>query len=148
MSLFVRVRAWFFGAQEVAPEPRRDEIDPRTARVWWLLDPNHPHHCEGCKRRAAASPYGAPGGGFNELWFAPGDGETECGPDCTCTLSYRPPPARPQRLKRDELSEMQSFLQVYTHRQIWWLEIKGELPDPYGDRRSWPRNVPEATRHP
>lgn len=148
MSLLARVRAWLSGAQEVAPELRQKEIDPRTARVWWILDPNYSHHCDGCKRRAAASPYGAPGSGFNELWVAPGDGGTECGADCTCTLSYDPPPATPRRLRRDELSAMQSLLQVYTHRQIWWLMFKDEVPDPYSDRRTWPRNVPEATHHP
>jgi len=57
--------------------------------VYWILEPLA-QHCHDCPAFAAASPYNAPGSGGNELWIAPGDGTSECGAGCRCSLSYEP----------------------------------------------------------
>ncbi len=57
--------------------------------VYWVLEPLA-QHCHDCPAFAAASPYNAPGSGGNELWIAPGDGTSECGAGCRCSLSYEP----------------------------------------------------------
>lgn len=66
-------------------------MSQRYSQLWWVLDPRDPAPCDDCRRLAAASPYGPPGSGRNELNQTPGDGRTSCGPACNCRLSYTPP---------------------------------------------------------
>jgi hypothetical protein len=65
-------------------------VDPANpyAYVWWQLEPTVKQHCNDCPYLAAGSPYTAPGSGGNELTQTPGDGGTECGAGCKCTLEY------------------------------------------------------------
>lgn len=64
-------------------------VDPANpyAVVWWQMEPTAVH-CEQCPDLAAASPFTAPGAGGNELPQTPGDGGTDCGGACKCTLQY------------------------------------------------------------
>lgn len=65
-----------------------DSANPYSL-VYWLLEPLA-RHCADCPAFAANSPYNAPGSGGNELWIAPGDGTSECGAGCRCSLTYEP----------------------------------------------------------
>lgn len=59
-------------------------------KLWWDLEPVA-QHCPGCPMLAAASPYDPPwtsGTGGNVLMQTPGDGQTECGAGCKCSLRY------------------------------------------------------------
>lgn len=57
--------------------------------VYWVLEPAA-QHCNQCPELAADSPYNAPGLGGHELPATPGDGFTDCGAGCKCSLEYRP----------------------------------------------------------
>lgn len=58
--------------------------------LWWDLEPTA-QHCEDCPVLAAGSPYDPPWiDGGNALMTTPGDGTTECGAGCRCSLSYGP----------------------------------------------------------
>jgi hypothetical protein len=65
-----------------------DEANP-YAQVWWNLEPLA-EHCTDCPDLAAGSPYDPPGSGGNELNQTPGDGNTICGANCKCDLTYQP----------------------------------------------------------
>lgn len=65
-----------------------DDANP-FGNLWWNLEPLA-RHCDQCPAMAAASPYGPPGSGRNELNQTPGDGKTDCGAACKCDLSYGP----------------------------------------------------------
>lgn len=67
------------------------------ALVYWLLEPLA-RHCDGCLSMAGNNPYNAPGLGGNDLLAVPGDGHTECGANCKCSLSYEPQGALDQRM--------------------------------------------------
>lgn len=56
-------------------------------QLWWELEPAA-QHCDDCPEYAAGSPYDAPGSGGNELDATPGDGHTQCGASCKCSLRY------------------------------------------------------------
>lgn len=64
-------------------------VDPANpyAVVWWQMEPTA-QHCDQCPDLAAGSPYTAPGAGGNDLMQTPGDGGTDCGAGCKCTLQY------------------------------------------------------------
>lgn len=72
--------------------------------VYWLLDPGARQHCFDCPQMAANSPYNAPGSGGNELWQTPGDGNTECGAGCKCSLSYGPGPTGVVSIDQERLA--------------------------------------------
>jgi hypothetical protein len=55
--------------------------------LFWDLEPSA-QHCGDCPDVAAGSPYDPPGSGGNELQQTPGDGQTECGAACKCSLRY------------------------------------------------------------
>jgi hypothetical protein len=113
----------FTGTQRATP-PRPSERS--YTHVWWILDPTHTHHCEDCKHMAAHSPYGAPGSGSNELSQVPGDGETSCGADCTCILSYAPPgPTNPDMAAFQKRRPLARLLKTYTHGQARFIEEYG-----------------------
>lgn len=132
------------------PDSRYKPPAPQYRYVWWLLDPTHTNHCEDCRRRAARSPYVAPGSGGNELLETPGDGNTQCSADCTCILSYSPPSRDNSEWRDVPMTPLRYLLRYYTHGQIWylqcaengtlWQRITGTT-----DRRHWPRNVPEMS---
>lgn len=74
--------------------------------LWWDLEPTA-QHCSDCPALAAASPYDPPWiAGGNTLMTTPGDGATECGAGCRCSLRYGdggsmpmvPQPAQPPDL--------------------------------------------------
>lgn len=64
-------------------------VDPANpyGYVWWTVEPSA-QHCSDCPSLAADSPYTAPGAGGHELLQTPGDGLTECGGGCKCSLQY------------------------------------------------------------
>lgn len=64
--------------------------------VWWVLNAEDTRNCcPDCETLAANSPYDPPWvTGGNTLDATPGDGHTRCLADCTCFLSYGPPPLR------------------------------------------------------
>jgi hypothetical protein len=67
-----------------------DQANP-YGQIWWVLEPRA-EHCSECPQLAAASPYDAPWvQGGNILYNSPGDGQTECGAGCKCSLQYEPP---------------------------------------------------------
>lgn len=56
--------------------------------VFWQLEPAA-KHCADCPAMADGSPYTPPGSGTgHELDATPGDGTTECGAGCKCSLRY------------------------------------------------------------
>ncbi|HET8909711.1 MAG TPA: hypothetical protein VFN11_22375, partial [Ktedonobacterales bacterium] len=56
--------------------------------VFWDLEPAA-KHCGDCPALADGSPYTPPGSGTgHELTATPGDGTTECGAGCKCSLRY------------------------------------------------------------
>lgn len=63
------------------------------ATLYWLLGEVKTDHCEDCPDIAMGSPYDPPwaGAGSNQLTQSPGDGQTECGAACKCSLSYEYP---------------------------------------------------------
>lgn len=66
-------------------------VDPSApfAHLWWQLNEGiKTQHCSDCPWVAYNSPYDPPGSGGNELAQTPGDGRTECGAGCKCSLSY------------------------------------------------------------
>ena len=46
------------------------------------------HNCDDCVNLALDGPYDPPGSGGHELFQTPGDGSTECGAGCKCSLEY------------------------------------------------------------
>ncbi len=70
-----------------------DPANPYGA-LWWVLGVAK-EHCEQCPLYAAASPYDPPwtGGGIggNQLNATPGDGHTDCGAACKCSLTFETP---------------------------------------------------------
>lgn len=69
-----------------------DSATPYT-QLYWNLGPVLTEHCEDCPDLAMGSPYDPPwaGAGSNQLNQTPGDGQTECGAACKCSLSYDSP---------------------------------------------------------
>lgn len=64
-----------------------DSANPFSA-LWWDLEPIAAH-CSSCPMFAAGSPYDPPWvDGGNVLNATPGDGNTECGAACKCSLRY------------------------------------------------------------
>jgi hypothetical protein len=63
------------------------------ATLYWLLGEVKTDHCSDCPDLALGSPYDPPwaGAGSNQLTQSPGDGQTECGAACKCSLSYEYP---------------------------------------------------------
>jgi len=61
--------------------------------IYWNLGPVKTEHCDDCPGLAMGSPYDPPwaGAGSNQLNQTPGDGQTECGAACKCSLSYSAP---------------------------------------------------------
>lgn len=64
-----------------------DSANPYSS-LWWDLEPTA-SHCSDCPVVAAGSPYDPPWvDGGNTLPTTPGDGNTECGAACKCSLRY------------------------------------------------------------
>lgn len=64
-----------------------DSANPYQS-LWWDLEPTA-QHCATCPMFAAGSPYDPPWTqGGNILNATPGDGNTECGAGCKCSLRY------------------------------------------------------------
>lgn len=63
------------------------------SELYWNLGPVITEHCGDCPDLAMGSPYDPPwaGAGSNQLDQTPGDGQTDCGASCKCSLSYSSP---------------------------------------------------------
>lgn len=77
---------WSAGEDGYVAAGGGDHANPYD-ELWWDLEPVA-KHCADCPDVAAGSPYSAPGTGANELDQTPGDGATECGANCKCSLRY------------------------------------------------------------
>ena len=102
-------------------------VDPASpyAVLYWDLGPVKTQHCSDCPRIAAGSPYDRPGSGGNQLDATPGDGHTECGAACHCSLRYGMAPTAEQA-------------------QSVWQDAKAVPPPPPGSLK-WP-NAPRPTQ--
>ena len=101
--------------------------DPASpyAVLYWTLGPVKTHHCGDCPLIAAGSPYDRPGTpGGHELNQTPGDGRTECGAACHCSLDYGMAPTAQQA-------------------QSIWQDAQAVPPPPPGSLK-WP-DVPQPT---
>lgn len=78
--------AWSGLQQGYYDGPLTDPANPYYM-LYWDLEPSA-NHCPTCPDYADGSPYTPPGSGVNELDATPGDGHTECGAACKCSLRY------------------------------------------------------------
>lgn len=106
-----------------------DTASPYASLYWLLGDAKV--HCHDCPDLAFGSPYDPPwaGAGSNQLTQSPGDGQTECGAACKCSLSYDYPSG-------DALAQLGQAIQAK------WNDWMPTGYDAYGDVLTQPITPP------